>query len=109
MPRRRKSGARRSSARADAALAAFSALLLADRWLFEAGEAAEKGGFRSTRSEVENIRVSVARSLSRLQAQAYAGMRGHGISQLSGPLQRNLISSEAGVKVVDDVRGSQES
>ena len=106
MPHRRKSGARRSSTCGEAALTTFSALLLADRWLFEAGEAAKKGGFRSARSEVENIRVSVARSLSRLQAQAYAGMSGHGTLQLSRPLQRDLISSEARVNVGDDVKGS---
>ena len=109
MPRRRNSGARRSSVCGEAALTAFSALLLADRWLFEAGEAAKKGGLHSAHLEVENIRMSVARSLSQLQAQAYAGMRGYRISQLSGPLLRDLISSAAGIKVVDDVRGSQES
>jgi hypothetical protein len=74
VPRRRKSRARRSSAQVEETSKAFLALLQADRWLFEAGEAAKKGGLRSAHSEVENIRVSVACSLSRLQPQVYAGM-----------------------------------
>ncbi len=55
-------------------MAALMALLHADRWLFEAGELAKKGGLDSEIRAYNNIRLSIVKSLNRLQPKAYGAM-----------------------------------
>jgi hypothetical protein len=73
----KKSGATRQVKRPDqsqVALATLMALLHADRWLFEAGELAGKAGLDGEIKAFNAIRLSIVKSLNRLQPRAYGAM-----------------------------------
>lgn len=73
----RKTGTKRQTKRSDqsqVALATLMALLHADRWLFEAGELAQKAGLDSEIEAFNGIRLSIVKSLNRLQPRAYGAM-----------------------------------
>lgn len=72
-----KSGALRRSGRGndpEIALATLMALLHADRWLFEAAELAKKANMRGEIRDFNQIRLSIVKSLNRLQPHAYGAM-----------------------------------
>lgn len=73
----RKAGATRQAKRSNqsqVALATLMALLHADRWLFEAGELARKAGLEGEIKAFNGIRLSIVKSLNRLQPRAYGAM-----------------------------------
>lgn len=67
------------TSQAQAAVGVLMALLHADRWVFEAGELAKGAGMSGDDQEFHAIRVSIVKSLNRLQPLAYGAMSGKGL------------------------------
>lgn len=83
----RKTRATRQTKRVDqsqVALATLMALLHADRWLFEAGELARKAGLDGEIEAFNGIRLSIVKSLNRLQPRAYGAMSRDGYLNARG-------------------------
>jgi hypothetical protein len=83
----RKAGATRQAKRlnqSQVALATLMALLHADRWLFEAGELARKAGLEGEIEAFNGIRLSIVKSLNRLQPRAYGAMSRDGYLNVRG-------------------------
>lgn len=73
------------TAQAQAALSVLMALLHADRWVFEAGEVAKRAGMRSTAGDFHTIRLSIVKSLNKLQPLAYTAANPRKGGSLKGP------------------------
>ncbi len=83
-PRSRKAGVRNGhTSQGQTAVAVLMALLHADRWIFEAGELAKKAGMSGDDEEFHAIRVSIVKSLNRLQPLAYGAMGDKGFLSLA--------------------------
>ena len=78
-PSRKTSKRNRHTEEAQTALAVLMALLHADRWVFEAGELAKKAGMSGEDQEFHDIRISIVKSLNKLQPLAYGAMEGKGL------------------------------
>ncbi len=78
--RSRKASTREGhTSQAQTAVAVLMALLHADRWVFEAGELAKRAGLSGDDQEFHAIRVSIVKSLNRLQPLAYGAMSDKGL------------------------------